>query len=68
MARVKEAGAIVSAKTNEAKWSGDSQTHNELFGVTRNPWDDSLWVPRIPSAPLTWGSQILVVFTTMWEI
>ncbi len=37
--RVKEAGAIVFAKTNVPKWSGDSQTHNELFGVTRNPWD-----------------------------
>ncbi len=37
--RLKEAGAIVFAKTNVPKWSGDSQTHNELFGVTRNPWD-----------------------------
>ena len=41
VARLKEAGAIVFAKTNAPKWSMDSQTHNELFGVTRNPWDDS---------------------------
>ncbi len=41
VARVREAGAIVFAKTNVPKWSGDSQTHNELFGVTRNPWDPS---------------------------
>jgi len=41
VARVRDAGAIVFAKTNVPKWSGDSQTHNELFGVTRNPWDPS---------------------------
>jgi amidase len=41
VARVKEAGAIVFAKTNAPKWSMNNQTHNELFGVTRNPWDDS---------------------------
>jgi amidase len=41
VARVKAAGAIVFGKTNVPKWSGDSQTHNELFGITRNPWDDS---------------------------
>jgi amidase len=41
VARVKAAGAIVFGKTNVPKWSGDSQTHNELFGATRNPWDES---------------------------
>ncbi len=41
IARLKAAGAIVFGKTNVPKWSGDSQTHNELFGTTRNPWDDS---------------------------
>ena len=41
IAKVKAAGAIVFGKTNVPKWSGDSQTHNELFGITRNPWDDS---------------------------
>jgi amidase len=42
VARLKDAGAIVFGKTNVPKWSADSQTHNELFGVTRNPWDISL--------------------------
>jgi amidase len=42
VARVKQAGAIVFGKTNVPKWSGDCQTHNEVFGVTRNPWDTSL--------------------------
>lgn len=41
VARLKAAGAIVFAKTNVPKWSADSQTYNELFGVTRNPWDVS---------------------------
>ncbi len=38
VARLKAAGAIVFGKTNLPKWSGDIQTFNELFGVTRNPW------------------------------
>jgi amidase len=41
VARVKAAGAIVFGKTNVPEWSGDSQTHNEIFGVTRNPRDES---------------------------
>jgi amidase len=41
VARIKACGAIVFGKTNVPKWSGDSQTHNELFGTTRNPWDES---------------------------
>jgi amidase len=42
VARIKSAGAIVFGKTNVPKWSADSQTYNELFGATRNPWDTSL--------------------------
>jgi amidase len=38
VARLKAAGAIVFGKTNLPKWSGDVQTFNELFGVSRNPW------------------------------
>jgi amidase len=37
--RLKDAGAIVFAKTNLPLWSGDGQTWNELFGATGNPWD-----------------------------
>jgi amidase len=39
VARLKQAGAIVFAKTNLPLWSGDNQTWNELFGATGNPWD-----------------------------
>jgi amidase len=39
VARLRKAGAVVFAKTNLPLWSGDSQTWNELFGATGNPWD-----------------------------
>jgi len=42
VARVRHAGAVIFGKTNVPKWSGDSQTRNEIFGITRNPWDPFL--------------------------
>lgn len=36
---IRAAGAVVFAKTNVPRWSGDYQTTNEMFGTTRNPWD-----------------------------
>src|SRR3954447_15730580 len=39
VARLRDAGAVVFAKTNLPLWSGDIQTWNELFGATANPWD-----------------------------
>ena len=39
VARLRAAGAIVFAKTNLPRWSGDIQTFNEMFGTTNNPWD-----------------------------
>lgn len=36
---LREAGAIIVAKTNTPAWAGDIQTHNRLFGTTNNPWD-----------------------------
>ena len=38
--RLREAGAVIVGKTNVAFMLGDfGQTANELYGVTRNPWD-----------------------------
>lgn len=37
--RVKAAGAIVIGKTNTPEFGAGSQTFNEVFGETRNPWD-----------------------------
>ncbi len=39
VARLREAGAIVFGKTNLPRWSSNSQTYNDIFGVTVNPWD-----------------------------
>lgn len=38
VARLRAAGAIIVGKTNCPRWSGDVETHNELFGTTNNPW------------------------------
>ena len=40
-ARVRAAGAVRVGKTNTAELGAGSQTHNPLFGVTRNPYDPS---------------------------
>ena len=39
VSRLSSAGGILFGKTNAPRWSADIQTHNDLFGVTRNPWD-----------------------------
>jgi amidase len=42
VARLRAAGAIVLGKTNVPRWCGDVQTYNDVFGVTRNPWNTAL--------------------------
>jgi len=37
--RVKAAGAVILGKTNAPEFGAGSQTFNEVFGETRNPWD-----------------------------
>ena len=37
--RLLDAGAVLLGKTNVPPYCADLQTYNELFGVTRNPWD-----------------------------
>jgi amidase len=39
VAAVRNAGAIVWAKTNLPIYAGDMQSYNEVFGTTGNPWD-----------------------------
>jgi Asp-tRNA(Asn)/Glu-tRNA(Gln) amidotransferase A subunit family amidase len=39
--RLRAAGAVVVGKTNNPELCLDGITQNELFGVTRNPWDPS---------------------------
>ncbi len=37
--RIKQAGAILVGKTNTPEFGAGSQTFNEVFGATRNPYD-----------------------------
>lgn len=37
--RIKKAGAIIIGKTNTPEFGAGSHTFNELFGMTRNPYD-----------------------------
>jgi len=42
VARLRGAGAIVVGKTNVPEFTLEGYTKNDLFGVTRNPWDTRL--------------------------
>jgi aspartyl-tRNA(Asn)/glutamyl-tRNA(Gln) amidotransferase subunit A len=42
VARLRAAGAIILGKTNVPEFTLEGYTGNELFGVTRNPWDTRL--------------------------
>ena len=39
VARLREAGAVIVAKTNNPEFLYRGYTDNDLFGLTRNPWD-----------------------------
>lgn len=42
VARLRAAGAVIIGKTNVPELTLEGYTSNELFGVTRNPWDERL--------------------------
>jgi aspartyl-tRNA(Asn)/glutamyl-tRNA(Gln) amidotransferase subunit A len=42
VARLRAAGAIILGKTNVPELTLEGYTKNDLFGVTRNPWDTRL--------------------------
>ncbi|MEX0942680.1 MAG: amidase [Pseudomonadales bacterium] len=39
--RLQQAGAVTIGKTNTPEWGAGSQTFNDVFGATLNPWDTS---------------------------
>src|ERR1700730_4375972 len=39
VARIRRAGAIIVGKTNTPEFGAGSQTFNNVFGATHNPWD-----------------------------
>lgn len=42
VARLRAAGAVILGKTNVPELTLEGYTRNDLFGVTRNPWDTRL--------------------------
>ena len=42
VARLKAAGAIILAKTNTPEFATGANTFNDVFGMTRNPWNTEL--------------------------
>ena len=64
VAAVKAAGAIVMAKTNLPRWSGDIQAYNDLFGTTVNPWD----VERVPGGSSGGAAAAVAAGLTSFEI
>ncbi len=40
--RLREAGAVILGKTNTPEFAAGGHTFNDVFGVTRNPWDPAL--------------------------
>ena len=61
---VKDAGAIIMAKTNLPRWSGDLQTFNDIFGTTNNPWD----VDRVPGGSSGGAAAAVAAGLTAFEI
>jgi amidase len=39
VARLRAAGAVIYGKTNLPIWANDTQTYNEVFGTSNNPWN-----------------------------
>lgn len=62
--RVVDAGAIVIGKSNVPLYSLDLQTFNEVFGVTRNPWDPG----RTPGGSSGGAAVALATGVTSLEI
>ncbi|WP_419934929.1 amidase [Candidatus Palauibacter sp.] len=40
--RLREAGAVILGKTNTPEFAAGGNTWNEVFGLTRNPWNPAL--------------------------
>jgi len=53
--RLKTAGAIVLGKTNTPEFAAGANTFNDVFGVTRNPWN-----PALSPAGSSGGSAVAV--------
>ncbi|WP_308917982.1 amidase [Jannaschia sp. LMIT008] len=61
VARMRAAGGIVIGKTNVPEWGLGSQTHNPVFGTTRNPRD-----PRLTPGGSSGGAAAALAAGMLW--
>ncbi|MFX0146087.1 MAG: amidase, partial [Candidatus Hodarchaeota archaeon] len=64
MARLRGAGAVIIGKTNTPRMAMDWQTHNEIFGVTNNPYD----LDRTPGGSTGGGAAALAAGLTYLSV
>ncbi|HCB34863.1 MAG TPA: hypothetical protein DEP69_06935, partial [Acidimicrobiaceae bacterium] len=62
--RIRDAGAVVVGKTNLPRWSADSQSFNEIFGTTNNPWD----LTRVPAGSSGGAAAAVAMGFTGFEL
>lgn len=61
VARLRESGAVVVAKSNTPEFACGSHTFNDVFGVTRNPW-----APALSAGGSSGGSAAAVAVGSCW--
>ena len=59
--RMEAAGGIVLGKTNTPEFGAGANTFNEVFGVTRNPWD-----PRLTCGGSSGGAAVALATGMAW--
>ena len=59
--RIEERGALVLAKSNTPEFGAGANTFNEVFGITRNPWDT-----RFTCGGSSGGSAVALATGQVW--
>ena len=64
VARLRAAGAVIFGKTNLPIYAGDTQSYNEVFGQTNNPWN----LDRTPGGSSGGSAAALAAGFTPFEL
>ncbi len=64
VARLRAAGAVIFGKTNLPIYAGDTQSYNEVFGQTNNPWN----LERTPGGSSGGSAAALAAGFTPFEL